>query len=74
MGLGLLALRLPLMGLTAFVCAFAFTGWVPPLRVFAMVVPFGVVAAALLTALYLGLGCWRSGCRTSRRCTGSGRS
>jgi len=56
MGLGLLALRLPLMGITAFVCAFAFTGWVPPLRVFAMVAPFGVLAAALLTALYLGIG------------------
>jgi ABC-2 type transport system permease protein len=34
----------------------AFTGWMPPLRVFAMVVPFGMVAAALLTALYLGIG------------------
>jgi viologen exporter family transport system permease protein len=56
MGLGLLALRLPLMGVTAFACAFAFTGWIPPLGAFAMVVPFGVVAAALLTALYLGIG------------------
>jgi ABC-2 type transport system permease protein len=55
-GLGLLALRLPVMGLTAFACAFAFSGWIPPLGVFAMVVPFGAVAAALLTALYLGIG------------------
>jgi len=55
-GLGLLTLRLPLMGITAFVCAFAFTGWIPPLQVFARVVPFGVLAAALLTALYLGIG------------------
>jgi len=55
-GLGRLALRLPLLGITAFACAFAFTGWIPPLRVFAMVVPFGIVAAVLLTALYLGIG------------------
>jgi ABC-2 type transport system permease protein len=55
-GLGLLAVRAPLLGVTACVCAFVFTGWIPPLRVFASVAPFGLVAAALLTALYLWIG------------------
>jgi ABC-2 type transport system permease protein len=55
-GLGLLALRLPVLGLTAFGCAFAFTDWTPPLSTFATVVPFGIFAAALLTALHLGIG------------------
>jgi ABC-2 type transport system permease protein len=55
-GLGLLASRLPLLGLTACVCAFTFTGWIPPLGAFVMVVPFGLVAAALITALYLCIG------------------
>jgi ABC-2 type transport system permease protein len=55
-GLGLLAVRLPVLGLTAFVCAFAFTGRIPALGILARVVPFGVAAAALLTALYLGIG------------------
>ena len=44
---GSLAVRLPLLGLTAFVCAFAFTGWIPPARALVIVVPFGLVAAAL---------------------------
>ena len=55
-GLGLLAMRAPLLGLTACVCAFVFTGWIPPLRVLARVVPFGVVAASLITALHLWIG------------------
>ena len=38
--------------------------------VFAMVVPFGIVAFRAATALYLGLGCWRSGSRTFRPCSG----
>jgi ABC-2 type transport system permease protein len=54
--LGVLAVRAPLLGLTAFVCAFAFTGWTPPLSAFVRVVPFGFVASALVTALYLWIG------------------
>jgi len=53
---GVLAVRLPLLGLTACVCAFAFTGWIPPARAFAMAVPFGLVAAALLAALHVWIG------------------
>jgi len=53
---GVLAVRLPLLGLTAFLCAFAFTGWIPPARAFAVVVPFGVAAAALLAALHVWIG------------------
>jgi viologen exporter family transport system permease protein len=54
--LGLLAVRAPLLGLTAFICASAFTGWTPPWSVLAIVVPFCMAAAALLTALFLGTG------------------
>lgn len=55
-GLGLLAVRAPLLGVAAFLCAFAFTRWTPPLTALLIVVPFGVVASALITALYLGIG------------------
>ena len=55
-GLGIVALRMPFLAVTAFCCALAFTGWVPPLGSLAIVVPFGIVAAALLTALHLGIG------------------
>lgn len=55
-GLGLLAVRAPFLGLTAFVCAFAFTGSTPPLNALLIVVPFGLAASALITALYLGIG------------------
>jgi len=55
-GLGLLAQRAPLLGLTAFGCAFAFTGWTPPFGALAMVAAFGIVAAALITALYVWMG------------------
>ena len=55
-GLGLLAVRLPFLGVTAFLCAFAFTGWTPPLSALLVVVPFGLAASALVTALYLGIG------------------
>jgi ABC-2 type transport system permease protein len=55
-GLGLLALRAPVLGITAFCCAFVFTGWVPPLATLALFVPFGVAASILLTALYVPLG------------------
>jgi ABC-2 type transport system permease protein len=55
-GLGLLAMRAPLLGVTACVCAFLFTGWIPPLGVLACTVPFGLAAAALITALHLWIG------------------
>jgi ABC-2 type transport system permease protein len=55
-GLGLLAVRAPFLGLTAFVCAFAFTRWTPPPSALLIVVPFGFAASALITALYLGIG------------------
>ena len=49
-------MRAPVLGVTACVCAFVFTGWIPPLGVLARIVPFGLVAAALITALYLWIG------------------
>ena len=55
-GLGLLAVRLPILGLTAVVCAFWFTGWVPPPATVATVIPFGIAAAVLLTALHVWIG------------------
>ena len=55
-GIGLLAARAPFLGLTAFLCAFAFTGWTPPVTALLLVVPFGFAASALITALYLGIG------------------
>ena len=55
-GLGLLAVRAPFLGLTAFLCAFAFTGWTPPVSALLTVVPFGLAASGLMTALYLWIG------------------
>jgi ABC-2 type transport system permease protein len=55
-GLGLLAVRAPCLGVTAFLCAFAFTGSTPPLSGLLIVVPFGLAASALMTALYLWIG------------------
>jgi ABC-2 type transport system permease protein len=55
-GLGLLAWRAPALGLTAFICAFVFTGWIPSPMAFAIFVPLGLVASTLLTALYVPLG------------------
>ena len=55
-GLGLLAVRAPLLGATAFLCAFAFTGWMPPPSALLIVVPFGLAASALVTAWHLGIG------------------
>jgi ABC-2 type transport system permease protein len=55
-GLGLLTVRAPLLGVTAFLCAFAFTGWTPPLTALLVVLPFGFAASALVTAGYLGIG------------------
>ena len=37
-------------------CAFAFTGSTPPLRALLIVIPFGLAASALTTALYLWIG------------------
>jgi ABC-2 type transport system permease protein len=54
--LGLLAVRAPFLGLTAFLCAFTFTRWTPPLTALLVVVPFGFAASALMTALYLWIG------------------
>jgi ABC-2 type transport system permease protein len=55
-GLGLLAVRLPVLGLTAFVCASWLTGWVPPPAALAVVLPFGIVAAVILTSLHVWIG------------------
>jgi ABC-2 type transport system permease protein len=55
-GLGLLAVRAPALGATAFCCAYLFTGWIPPLQTLAVFVPFGLGASVLLTALYVPIG------------------
>jgi ABC-2 type transport system permease protein len=55
-GLGQLAVRLPVLGLTAFVCALWFTGWVPPPAALAIVLPFGIAAAVMLTTLHVWIG------------------
>jgi len=55
-GLGTIAVRAPVLFVTACGCAFAFTGWLPRVTVLAAVVPLGVCATALITALSLGLG------------------
>lgn len=55
-GLGSVASRAPLLAVTAFLCAFAFTGWVPPWRALVAVGIFGSMATALLTALHLAIG------------------
>ena len=55
-GLGFVVSRSPLLAATAFLCAFTFTGWVPPWRALAAVVVFGSIAIALLTALHLAIG------------------
>ena len=54
--LGLLAVRAPLLAATAWACAFAFTGWMPPLVPLAWTLPFGFAAAALIAAMYLWIG------------------
>jgi len=55
-GLGVLAMRLPILAATAFLCAFAFTGWIPPLDALLRFVPFAIVASAMTTSLSLGIG------------------
>jgi ABC-2 type transport system permease protein len=54
--LGLLAVRVPVLGATAFVCAFAFTRWIPPLTAVIAIVPFALVATALITGMHLWIG------------------
>jgi ABC-2 type transport system permease protein len=55
-GLGLIASRSPLLAATAFLCAFALTGWVPPWSALVVVVLSGSMAIALLTAFHLAIG------------------
>jgi ABC-2 type transport system permease protein len=55
-GVGLLAVRAPILGVTAFCCAYLFTGWVPPTQTLMVFVPFGFSASILLTALYVPIG------------------
>jgi ABC-2 type transport system permease protein len=55
-GLGVLAVRAPVLGVTACVCAFVITGRIPPPGVLARVVAFGFAGAALITAQYLWIG------------------
>jgi ABC-2 type transport system permease protein len=55
-GVGTLAVRAPVLGATAFACAFFFTERVPSWLAFAYVVPFGLYAALLVLALYLLIG------------------
>ena len=55
-GLGQLAVRAPVTALAAFTCAFVYTGTTPPASAFARLVPFGLVAMALVYALYVLVG------------------
>ena len=55
-GLGQLALRMPVLGVTAAVCAFWFTGWAPPPAALAIVLPFGIAAGMMLTSLHVWIG------------------
>jgi ABC-2 type transport system permease protein len=55
-GLGLLAVRAPVLGVTAFACPWWFTSWTPPFPVFLRVVPLGLVAAAVITGLCEAIG------------------
>ncbi|HJZ77030.1 MAG TPA: ABC-2 family transporter protein [Vicinamibacterales bacterium] len=54
--LGLLAVRAPLLAATAWICAFAFTRWMPPVASLAWTLPFGFAAAALITGMHLWIG------------------
>ncbi|HEY7055683.1 MAG TPA: ABC-2 family transporter protein [Vicinamibacterales bacterium] len=55
-GLGVLSIRLPILGATAVACAFAFTGRMPPAERILVFVPFGLVAAALMTVWHVWIG------------------
>ena len=54
--LGQLAVRAPLLAATAWICAFAFTGWIPPLASLAWTLPFGFAGAAVITGICLWIG------------------
>ena len=54
--LGLLAVRAPLLAATAWICAFAFTRWIPPLASLAWTLPFGIAGAAFITGICLWIG------------------
>src|SRR5580765_3145731 len=55
-GVGVVAARAPVLGAVAFLCAFAYTRWIPPFRVLALIAAFGLVASVLLTALDVVIG------------------
>ncbi|MEP7309840.1 MAG: ABC-2 family transporter protein [Acidobacteriota bacterium] len=55
-GVGMVAARAPVLGVVAFLCAFAYTGWIPPFRVLLLIAAFGLVATVLLTALDIVIG------------------
>jgi len=55
-GIGALLVRMPLLFVVACAMSFALTKHLPPIAVLAVVAALGLVAAALLTALYVGLG------------------
>lgn len=54
--LGMLAVRAPVLGVVAFGCGYALTGRTPGWSALVIVVPFGLLAAAVLAELYLALG------------------
>jgi ABC-2 type transport system permease protein len=54
--LGTLVVRAPVMALAAGSCAFLFTGRVPEIADLARLIPLGLAASALLSALYVTLG------------------
>ena len=55
-GGGVVAARAPVLGVVAFLCAFAYTRWIPPFRVLALIAAFGLAASVLLTALDVAIG------------------
>jgi ABC-2 type transport system permease protein len=54
--LGTLLVHAPILGVVAFGSAYAFTGTLPSLKTLLFVVPFGLLAAAVLAELYVALG------------------
>jgi ABC-2 type transport system permease protein len=53
---GLLIVRAPLLAATAWTCAFALTGWIPPLAPLVWTLPFGFAGALLISAMCLWIG------------------
>jgi ABC-2 type transport system permease protein len=54
--LGMLLVHAPILGAVAFGSAYAFTGTLPSPKALLCVVPFGLLAAAVLAELYVALG------------------